>query len=119
MKRVLIVDDDLDLLEMVCLTVRSNGMDPICVSSGQEALLTLATIQFDLILMDIFLGDKDGRELARQLKKEPRSASIPIILYSAGEITASSIAESMADAFIQKPFNISSLIHRMYQLMPA
>ncbi len=117
MVRVLIVDDDLDLLEMVCLMAAHYGLNPTCVSSGSAALETLKGQKFSLLLMDIFLGDYDGRQIARELKGSDDYKNIPILLYSAGQIDSSSITESMAEGFIQKPFNMKDLISRMQSLI--
>lgn len=117
MVRVLIVDDDLDLLEMVCLMAANYGLNPTCVSSGSAALETLKNEKFSLLLMDIFLGDHDGRDIARQLKGSDDYRDIPILLYSAGHIDSSSIRNSRAEGFIQKPFEMKDLISRMRTLI--
>jgi DNA-binding response OmpR family regulator len=119
MTRVLIVDDDADLLEMVCLMALNNGLNPTCVDSGPAALLALEKEQFSLLLMDIFLGDHDGRQIARQLKASVEYSHIPILLYSAGQIDSLSIEESKAEGFIQKPFNMKDLISRMRSLIQS
>src|SRR6476620_4013863 len=105
MVRVLIVDDDVDLLEVVCLMAANYGLNPTCVSSGAAALETLKGQKFSLLLMDVFLGDYDGRNIARELKESTDYKDIPILLYSAGQVDSSSIEESKAEGFIQKPFN--------------
>ena len=117
MIRVLIVDDDLDLLEMVCLMAANHGLNPTCVSSGNAALEALKKDRFSLLLMDIFLGDHDGRHISRELKGSDDYKDMPILLYSAGQIDSSSITESKAEGFIQKPFNMKDLISRMRSLI--
>jgi DNA-binding response OmpR family regulator len=117
MIRVLIVDDDVDLLEMVCLMAATHGLNPTCVSSGNAALEALKNDRFSLLLMDIFLGDHDGRHLAAELKQSDDYRDIPILLYSAGQIDSSSILDSKAEGFIQKPFNMKDLISRMRSLI--
>lgn len=104
---------------MVCLVVLSNKMEAVCVTSGTDMLNILEQKNFNLILMDIFLGEDDGRLIAKKLKDDNRFQNIPIILYSAGQIHSSSIAASKADAFIQKPFDIIDLVNTMKQLMTA
>ncbi len=119
MKRVLIVDDDEDLLEVVCLIVASSNMSPKCILRGAEVFPCLEAEPFDLILMDIYLNDKDGRELARQLKQDARYSHIPIILYSAGNITRESIEQSLANDFLKKPFDMPVLIDRIRKMIVA
>jgi len=67
--------------------------------------------------MDIFLGDHDGRHIARELKGSDAHKNLPILLYSAGQIDTSSITESKAEGFIQKPFNMKDLINRMRSMI--
>lgn len=117
MVRVLIVDDDADLLEMVCLMASIHGLNPTCVNSGEAALEAIGKEEFSLLLMDIFLGDHDGRQISRKLKESVEYGHIPILLYSAGQIDSSSIAESKAEGFIQKPFNIHDMISRIRSLI--
>ncbi len=119
MKKVLIIDDDHDLLDMVCLMVLSNGIDAVGVRSGQEALKAMEEGSFALILMDIYLGDYDGRALAREWKESPRYKDIPILLYSAGTINPASVVDSRADGFFQKPFDMPVLINRMREMMES
>jgi len=73
--------------------------------------------RFSLLLMDVFLGDHDGRHIARDLKSSDDYKDIPILLYSAGQIDYSSIQDSKAEGFIQKPFNMKDLISRMRSMI--
>ena len=117
MKRVLIVDDDIDLLDLVCLILQAANLSPKGIVTESELLPTLATEHFDLILMDIYLGDTDGRQISRHLKTDDRYKEIPILLYSAGDISPASIDESLANAFLKKPFDMPVLINRINHLM--
>ena len=119
MTQVLIVDDDQDLLEMVCLMVQSSNMQPQCIESGAKVFPCLEARNFDLILMDIYLGDHDGRHLANQIKNDVRYRHIPILLYSAGTISQESIEESLANGFIKKPFEMPVLINRLRSMVNA
>ena len=108
----MVVDDDADLLEMVTLVLTSQGMDVVALNKGKEFFNVLKSNQPDIVLMDIYLGDADGRDLCRQVKTAS-VPKVPILLYSAGNITSSSIAESMADDFFQKPFEINQLMKKI------
>ena len=110
---VLVVDDDKDLLEMVSLVLRKHDMTVACLHEGANLFQKLSLSQPDIILMDIYLGDSDGRELCRQLKESSEYKHLPVILYSAGNITLASIQESLANDFIAKPFDISSLVKKI------
>ncbi|MEO5562496.1 MAG: response regulator [Chitinophagaceae bacterium] len=110
---VLIVDDDVDLLEMVSLVLRRHAMTVTCLVNGSGVLESIQTKKPDIILMDIYLGDSDGRDLCRTIKSTKEFQDIPVILYSAGNIPAASIETSGANDFITKPFDISVLVNKI------
>ena len=110
---VLVVDDDKDLLDMVSLILSRYSMKVVCLDSGNQLFDRIAANTPDIILMDIYLGDSDGRDLCKQMKQLDDFKNIPVILYSAGNISAASIHESQADDFIAKPFDISHLVTRI------
>jgi DNA-binding response OmpR family regulator len=113
MPSVLVVDDDIDLLEMVTLVLTVNNMAVQSIIKGQLLFEYVAANKPDVILMDIYLGDTDGRALCYALKNKEEYRNIPVILYSAGHITALSIRESLADDFITKPFDITQLLNKI------
>ena len=113
MTKILVVDDDADLLEMVTLVLRSYGLEVASLDNGSHFFNTLSRFTPDIIVMDIYLGDADGRNLCRQLKTTTDFSGIPVILYSAGNITQASVQESLADDFLQKPFDIGYLFSKI------
>jgi DNA-binding response OmpR family regulator len=117
MQHILIVDDDPDLLEMITLVLVSQRHKVTTASCGAAVAGALDGSLPDLILMDIYLGDADGRDLCRQLKDSFVYGHIPVLLYSAGYIQQDSIAASGADDFIAKPFDIYQLRERIDQLI--
>jgi len=116
MPSVLIVDDDKDLLEMMEIVLKRSEMIVECLDHGAGLFDTLAQFRPDIVIMDIYLGDADGRELCQQLKNSTEYKDIPIILYSAGIITRDSIQQSQADEFVVKPFNVQQLLARIARL---
>ena len=116
MPRVLIVDDDEDLLEMVSMILSQAGMEVHTAFKADKFKQTILEIKPDLILMDIYLDELDGRELCREIKLLKEFASIPVILYSAGVISADTIAASLADEFILKPFDNAQLLKKINAL---
>jgi DNA-binding response OmpR family regulator len=115
MMHVLVVDDDKDLLDMVSYVLGRNNIAVDCIDRGSTLFESLAARRPDIVLMDIYLGDSDGRELCRTLKNSASFQDIPVILYSAGNIPAASIENSMADDFIAKPFDLTYLLKRIDQ----
>lgn len=117
MIRALVVDDDEDLLEMVTLMLSSSGMQVIQLSSGRKLLATVEAESPDIVLMDIFLGDGDGRELCKSLKAQQSTAATKVILYSAGTLDPATIQKAGADDFIAKPFDMYVLIDKVKGLV--
>lgn len=117
MASVLIVDDDTDLLEMVAMALSTHGFATTSISDGKTFIDTVSTVKPDVILLDVFLGDIDGRKLCQKLKTETPFTNIPVILYSAGNISMRSIMESAANAFFPKPFSIKQLTEKISSLL--
>ena len=117
MQKILIVDDDKDLLEMVEMTLSRLGYHITTLAKGSGFLNIVESTRPDIILLDIFLGDADGRTLCYNLKLQPAYENIPVILYSAGYVPLSSIKHSKADEFIIKPFDITSLVEKIKTLL--
>ena len=117
MQKILVVDDDKDILEMVEMTLSRLGYHITTLAKGSGFLNVVESIQPDIILLDIFLGDADGRTLCHKMKLQPAYENIPVILYSAGHISRSTIEHSKADEFIIKPFDIKQLIEKIKKLL--
>ena len=117
MPNVLVIDDDVDLLEMVEAVLISYNMRVSCTSTGSQLFESIKTANPDIILMDIYLGDADGRELCQNLKSSEEFSHIPVILYSAGNISRSSIHNSKADDFIVKPFDVGMLAQKINSMV--
>ena len=117
MQKILVVDDDKDLLEMVEMTLSRLGYHITTLAKGSGFLNMVESIRPDIILLDIFLGDADGRTLCYNLKLQPAYENIPVILYSAGYVPHSTIEHSKADEFIIKPFEIKYLVEKIKTLV--
>jgi len=117
MQRILVVDDDRDLLEMVEMALTEQGFQVSTITNGTSLLPEVNSFQPDVILLDIYLNDADGRELCYQLKSDPTYKDIPVALYSAGHISNSSILNSKANTFISKPFDIVQLGEKIKQML--
>lgn len=117
MPSVLVVDDDKDLLDMVGSVLSAYKMKVYCLNEGATFLNTLGELKPDVVLMDVYLGDSDGRNLCYTIKTSDHYKHIPVILYSAGYVTAASVQEAMADEFLVKPFNIKDLINKINTLV--
>lgn len=111
-KRLLIVDDEPNLLRAVAACLKAENYEVSTARSGREALLQLAESVPDLIVSDIRMPGMDGYQLARQLRGSPRTALVPIIFLTAKDETADRIEGFRAgiDAYLTKPFEPDELI---------
>jgi DNA-binding NarL/FixJ family response regulator len=111
-KRLLVVDDEPNLLRAVAACLKAEDYDVTTARSGQEALMRLAESVPDLIISDIRMPGMDGYKLARQLRGSPRTALVPIVFLTAKDETADRIEGFRAgvDAYLTKPFEPDELI---------
>jgi DNA-binding NarL/FixJ family response regulator len=111
-KRLLIVDDEPNLLRAVSACLRGEGYEVDTARSGDEALVHIAQRVPDLIVSDIRMPRMDGYALARQLRSNPRTDLIPIVFLTAKDENADRIAgiRSGVDAYLTKPFEPDELI---------
>jgi len=117
--RLLIVDDEVDLLDMLRVVLDSNGFDVVTASSGMQALVLAAENPPDVILLDVMMGEMDGWEVLRLLKLDENTQEIPVIILSARTETHDKIRglqEGAAD-YITKPFSVKELIERVGRLV--
>jgi len=113
-KKILIVDDEEDLLAMMVLRLRSSGYVPLKAASGEEALDILGKNKPDLIILDLLLPNMQGSEVCKKLKLDPKFKDIPIIVFTASITRITEKTEAMgADDYILKPFEPSDLIFKI------
>jgi len=111
-KRLLVVDDEPNLLRAVAACLKAEDYEVSTARSGHEALMKLAESVPDLIISDIRMPGMDGYKLARQLRGSPRTALVPIVFLTAKDETADRIEGFRAgiDAYLTKPFEPEELI---------
>jgi DNA-binding response OmpR family regulator len=118
-KRVLVVDDERDLSELISFNLTRNGYDVITAFDGNGALAAARAEPLpDLIVLDVMLPGIDGTEVTRQLKADPRTAGIPIVLLTAkSEETDVVVGLKLgADDYVTKPFSMKILLARLESL---
>lgn len=111
-KRVLVVDDDPDILDAIRFTLEDEGYAVTTTEKGEyaENLLDGNCGLPDLIILDVLLSGKDGRTICRQLKSRDDTRHIPIIMISAHPDARESSRGVGADAFLAKPWNLDELL---------
>ena len=110
-EKILIVEDDLDVAEMVTSFFLSQGYEVFTVNYGEDGVLSCQTNHPDLVILDIRLPDIDGYEVARRLRSERRTANVPIIFLTEKRERNDKLQglELGADDYITKPFDIQEL----------
>ncbi len=113
--KILVVDDEPDILDLVELSVASEGFDVIKATNGEEALQQAERDSPDLILLDISMPGMDGFETLEALRENPHTKGIPVILLTARAQISDKLRgiSSGAEDYITKPFNPSELIERV------
>ena len=111
-KRLLVVDDEPNLLVAVAACLRGEGYEVTTARGGREALVRLAETMPDLIVSDIRMPGMDGYTLARQIRANARTALVPIVFLTAKDETADRIEgfRNGVDAYLTKPFEPDELV---------
>jgi len=110
--RILVVDDDLALAEMIGIVLRSEGFEPHFCGDGSAAVEAFRTTEPDLVLLDLMLPGMDGIEVCARIREE---SGVPIIMLTAKSDTTDVVKglESGADDYVVKPFNPKELVARI------
>ena len=119
MTRILIVEDDRDIAELVDRYLQKAGFATEVLSSGRDALKALADHPPDLLILDLMLPHVDGLEICRVARGNPRTGAIPIIMLTARVDESERIVglEIGADDYIAKPFSPNELVARVRALL--
>ncbi len=118
-QKILVVDDEKHILELIEYNLRGAGYEVICAETGVAALDHALRLQPDLILLDVMLPDLDGLQVCTRLKREKETASIPVIMLTArgDEIDKVLGLEMGADDYVVKPFGVRELLARVKALL--
>lgn len=116
-RTVLVVDDDLGLQEVLQAALEEEGYEVILADDGLEALEKLATVQPDLILLDLMLPRMDGYAFAQALQQRGMRPSVPLVLLTADPRGKEAATQLGADAYVAKPFDLGDLLEKMEQFV--
>ncbi|MFH1414382.1 MAG: response regulator [Candidatus Omnitrophota bacterium] len=118
--KILIVDDEPDLVNMVKMRLEANNYEVIFSHDGQEGLEKARNEGPDLIILDLMLPKMDGYKVCRMLKFDAKFKAIPVIIYSArGEEEDKKLGEQVgASAYLTKPFEPEILLSKIKELLP-
>jgi DNA-binding response OmpR family regulator len=108
-QRILVLDDNLDILDIIQEVLSYEDFDVLCVSRINHFYEHLADWKPDLLILDFKLADGNGGDICRQLKDSPETCDIPIIMFSAYVTGQEDLYSYGCDAVITKPFNLEEL----------
>lgn len=110
-KRILIVDDEPDIVLALQIVLEDAGCQVASVDRGDQLMERLSTGGVpDLIVLDMLLSGRDGREIARELKALPHTRQIPILMLSAHPAARREAQAAGVEAFLAKPFELDALL---------
>ena len=112
--RILVVDDEQDMLEILKFNLETEGYEVVTATSAEEAL-QLDIASFDLLLLDVMMGGMSGFAMARQLKDNPATSQVPIIFLTARDTENDTVTgfNLGADDYISKPFSLREVMVRV------
>ena len=113
MSKIVILDDSEDLLDILKYFLTERGYEVETASSRNELISLIKSFSPDLMIVDIFLNDDDGREICKQLRKLEVSKYLCILIFSASPKAIGNYKEYGADGFIDKPFGLSEIIEKI------
>jgi two-component system, OmpR family, alkaline phosphatase synthesis response regulator PhoP len=118
-KRILVVDDDADVVEMLCFNLKKAGFAIGTAFNGVEALKKARSIMPDLILLDLMLPELDGFAVCEILRRDKATASIQIIMLTAmaSELGRLTGLDCGANDYVSKPFSPKDLVSRVQNLL--
>jgi len=118
-KKILVVEDDKDILQLVKLYLENEGFRTSTAANGAEALKLVKAEHPDLIVLDLMLPEIDGLEVCRKLRVAPQTAMLPIIMLTAKSEESDTIVglELGADDYVGKPFSPKALVARIKALL--
>lgn len=117
--RVLVVDDDPAILKVLVQTLQLEDYEVVQANNGEEALEVLSRETPDLVVLDVMMPKKDGYEVLKEIRADPRMAEMPVVM-----LTAKSSTEDMwegwqkgVDYYMTKPFDVEELLRFMEHVL--
>ncbi|MCX6818668.1 MAG: response regulator [Candidatus Aenigmarchaeota archaeon] len=119
-KKIMVVDDEENLLELVSVILREEGFDVITATNGKECLDKLKTTKPDLVLLDMMMPGMSGRETCEKIRNDPKTKDIKVVFLTVARFseTGKEILRKMNVLdYITKPFDNQDLIRRIRKLL--
>jgi two-component system OmpR family response regulator/two-component system alkaline phosphatase synthesis response regulator PhoP len=118
-RKVLVVEDEKNIRDLVCLHLGVEGYECVPVADGKEAMLLAGERRFDLIILDLMLPGMDGVTITRAIRRHGPNRDVPILMLTARREEADKVMglDSGADDYLTKPFGVRELMARANALM--
>ena len=117
LKRVLVLDDNQDILDVVHETLSYEQFEVKSVTESAQVIPLLKTFNPDLVILDYRVAGENGGEICRQIKSHPEFSDVPVIIFSAYINHDDEISSYGCDAVINKPFDLTELINKVNNLI--
>lgn len=118
-KKILVVDDEPDILEFLQIIFEEAGFLVVTTEKGDYLEKLKNGPLPDLVLLDMLLSGKDGREVVKKLKSREKTKHIPVIMFSAHPSAEKTALTAGADDFVEKPFDIETLLEKVRRLLSS
>jgi two-component system, OmpR family, phosphate regulon response regulator PhoB len=118
-QRILIVEDEKDIVQLLDFALRQAGFDAVPARDASEALARIKEKAPDAVILDLMLPDLPGTEICRQLKSNPKTAAIPVMMLTARSDEVDRVVgfELGADDYITKPFSVREVVLRVKAIL--
>ena len=115
MKKILIVDDEIDIVETLSFMLKAKGFECVCAYDGEEGLNLAKAINPDLVILDVMMPKINGYKICRLLKFDNKYKNIPIIMITARSQDEDKIIgeETGADEYVTKPFEFADVLEKI------
>ncbi|MFD2873754.1 PleD family two-component system response regulator [Mucilaginibacter ximonensis] len=118
-KRILVVDDDNDILEVIEEILTYEGFEVRSLGDINNIFPEISSYSPDVIILDYILKGINGGEICHQIKVNPHTAKVPVILMSAYHRVFNSLGNYGCNAFIAKPFNLNDIVDHIHHLISS
>jgi len=117
MAKILVVDDDPDILSVMEILLSMKGFKVEITQKGDNAIEKINSFKPDLVLLDVLISGQDGRVICKKIKEDKNLKHLPVLMLSAHPGASAGIKEYGADGFISKPFAIDFLLNEINSLL--
>ena len=112
-QHILVIDDNEDILHMLKTMLELKSYKVSIRDNAEDIKETISDVKPNVIIMDMLLSGMDGRDVCRELKKNPSTSNIPLLMISAHPNAQSTCLEAGADYFLSKPFDMNDFFNKI------